>query len=184
MWIVFCRDISLVLQTREISLRKNNSHDLHRVIRHSLVPVVVSGAWTVYTYPESQGKPGKKVVRELFFISLESQGKLGKKWSGNYFLFLQKFRELFFQMLIVMKIKNSWFSFEKYHDYHFMLQVKLLSKCLKLSGKFVFRSGKKSGNIFYKKIRYLLIEHITTSPVRSYKSHFILYDYIFGTAIT
>ncbi len=29
-----------------------------------------------------------------------------------------------------------------------MLQVRLLSKCLKLSGKFVFRSGKKSRNFF------------------------------------
>ncbi len=40
MFIVFGRDISLVLQTREISLRKNNSHDLHRVITLSLVLVI------------------------------------------------------------------------------------------------------------------------------------------------
>ncbi len=35
--IVFGRDVSLVLRTHEISLCKNNSHDLHRVITHSLV---------------------------------------------------------------------------------------------------------------------------------------------------
>ncbi len=41
MFIVFGRDISLIMQTREISLRKNNSHDLHRVITHSLVLVIL-----------------------------------------------------------------------------------------------------------------------------------------------
>ncbi len=41
MFIVFGRDISLVLRTREISLHKNNSHDLHRVITHSLVLVII-----------------------------------------------------------------------------------------------------------------------------------------------
>ncbi len=41
MFIVFGSDISLVLQTREISLLKNNSHDLHRVITHSLVLVIL-----------------------------------------------------------------------------------------------------------------------------------------------
>ncbi len=41
MWIVFDRDISLVLHTREISLHKNNSHDLHRVITHSHVLVII-----------------------------------------------------------------------------------------------------------------------------------------------
>ncbi len=39
----FGMDISLVLQTREISLLKNNSHDLHRVITHSLVLVIGLG---------------------------------------------------------------------------------------------------------------------------------------------
>ncbi len=41
MFIVFGRDISLVLLTRQISLHKNNSHDLHRVITHSLVLVII-----------------------------------------------------------------------------------------------------------------------------------------------
>ncbi len=41
MFIVFGRDISQVLWTREISLCKNNSHDLHRVITHSLVLVIL-----------------------------------------------------------------------------------------------------------------------------------------------
>ncbi len=41
MFIVFGRDISLVLWTREISLLKNNSHDLHWVITHSLVLVIL-----------------------------------------------------------------------------------------------------------------------------------------------
>ncbi len=40
MWIVFVKDISLILQTHEISLDKNNSHNLHRVITHSLVLVI------------------------------------------------------------------------------------------------------------------------------------------------
>ncbi len=40
MFIVFGRDISLILQTHEISLHKNNSHDLHIVITHSLVFVM------------------------------------------------------------------------------------------------------------------------------------------------
>ncbi len=43
MFIVFGGDISLVLLTLEISLCKNNSHDLHRVITHSLVLVIISG---------------------------------------------------------------------------------------------------------------------------------------------
>ncbi len=42
MFIVFGRDISLILRTREISLHKNNSHDLHRMITHSLVLVIIS----------------------------------------------------------------------------------------------------------------------------------------------
>ncbi len=42
MFIVFDRDISLFLRTREISLPKNNSHDLHRVITHSLVLAIIS----------------------------------------------------------------------------------------------------------------------------------------------
>ncbi len=41
MFIVFGRDISLILRTHEISLLKNNSHDLHRVITHSLVLVIL-----------------------------------------------------------------------------------------------------------------------------------------------
>ncbi len=41
MFIVFDRDISLILQTREISLHKNNSHDLHIVIIHSFVRVLL-----------------------------------------------------------------------------------------------------------------------------------------------
>ncbi len=41
MFIVFGMDISLVLWTHEISLHKNNSHDLHIVISHSLVLVIV-----------------------------------------------------------------------------------------------------------------------------------------------
>ncbi len=47
MFIVFGRDISLVLWTSEISLLKNNSHDLHRVITHSLVLVILY--WMTYT---------------------------------------------------------------------------------------------------------------------------------------
>ncbi len=43
-FIVFGRDISLVLRTHETSLHKNNSHDLHRVITHSLVLVIIPGA--------------------------------------------------------------------------------------------------------------------------------------------
>ncbi len=41
MFIVVGRDISLVLLTHEIFLCKNNSHDLHRVITHSLVLVII-----------------------------------------------------------------------------------------------------------------------------------------------
>ncbi len=41
MFIVFGRDISRVHMTSEISLCKNNSHDLHRVITHLLVLVIV-----------------------------------------------------------------------------------------------------------------------------------------------
>ncbi len=41
MFIVFDSDISLILRTREISLHKNNSHDLHRVITHALVLVIL-----------------------------------------------------------------------------------------------------------------------------------------------
>ncbi len=49
MFIVFGRDISLILQTREISLCKNNSHDLHRVITHSLVHVyTLLYVWSYY----------------------------------------------------------------------------------------------------------------------------------------
>ncbi len=40
MFIVFGRDISLILWTLAISLHKNNSHDLHRVITHSFVLVI------------------------------------------------------------------------------------------------------------------------------------------------
>ncbi len=40
MFIVFSRDISLILRTREISLHKKNSHDLYIVITHSLVLVI------------------------------------------------------------------------------------------------------------------------------------------------
>ncbi len=43
MFIVFGRDISFFLQTREISLHKNNSHDLHIVITHRLVLGIVYG---------------------------------------------------------------------------------------------------------------------------------------------
>ncbi len=53
MFIVFGRDISLVLRTSEISLLKNNSHDLHRVITHSFVLVIVSLSyliWSLSTY--------------------------------------------------------------------------------------------------------------------------------------
>ncbi len=49
-------------------------------------------------------------------------------------------------MLIIVKLTNV--KSKKYHDYHFMLMVKLLEKCLKWSGKFVSRSGKKLGNSF------------------------------------
>ncbi len=35
------KHILLILQTHEISLHKNNSHDLHRVITHSLVLVIL-----------------------------------------------------------------------------------------------------------------------------------------------
>ncbi len=41
MFVVFGRDISLILRTLEISLLKNNSNDLHRVITHSLVLVIL-----------------------------------------------------------------------------------------------------------------------------------------------
>ncbi len=41
MFIVFSRDIKLVLQTHEISLCRINSHDLHRIITHSLILVIV-----------------------------------------------------------------------------------------------------------------------------------------------
>ncbi len=37
----FGMDISLILRTREISLHKKNSHDLHRVLTHSLVLVIL-----------------------------------------------------------------------------------------------------------------------------------------------
>ncbi len=47
MSIVFYRDISLILRTCEISLYKNNSHDLHIVITHSLVPAMVIGPWNL-----------------------------------------------------------------------------------------------------------------------------------------
>ncbi len=48
---------------------------------------------------ESQGRPGKK----------ELPGKVGK-----LFLFLKKVRELFFKMVIIIKLKNVVnFSFEK-----------------------------------------------------------------------
>ncbi len=53
MWIVFGRDISLVQRTREISLHKNNSHDLHRVITHSLVLVIVPGKTSGYLQSHS-----------------------------------------------------------------------------------------------------------------------------------
>ncbi len=43
MFIVFGRGISLVLWTREISISKKNSHNLHRVITHSLVLVIILG---------------------------------------------------------------------------------------------------------------------------------------------
>ncbi len=43
MFIVFGRDISLVLRIHEISLCKINLHDLHRVITHSLVLVIKLG---------------------------------------------------------------------------------------------------------------------------------------------
>ncbi len=92
--------------------------------------------WTLVMVPtdlESQGKPGKKMFRELF-------------------LFLQKVREslrTFLKCWLSWKLKKTlWFSSEKCSDSHFMLQVKLLSKCLKLCRKFVFRSGKKLGNFF------------------------------------
>ncbi len=41
MFIVFGRDISRVRRMSEISLHKNNSYDLHRVITHSLVLVII-----------------------------------------------------------------------------------------------------------------------------------------------
>ncbi len=41
MFIVLGRDISLVLWTHEISLHKNNSHDLRREITHSVVLVII-----------------------------------------------------------------------------------------------------------------------------------------------
>ncbi len=44
MFIVFGRDISLILQTHEISPHKNNSHDLHTMITQSLVLVILFGS--------------------------------------------------------------------------------------------------------------------------------------------
>ncbi len=44
-FIVFGMDISWVLQTHEIFLRKNNSHDLNRVITHPLVLVIITFFW-------------------------------------------------------------------------------------------------------------------------------------------
>ncbi len=41
LFIAFGRDISLILQTREISLFKNNSCDLHWVITHSHILVII-----------------------------------------------------------------------------------------------------------------------------------------------
>ncbi len=40
MFIVFGRDVSLILQTHEISLHKNDSHNVHIVFTHSLVLVI------------------------------------------------------------------------------------------------------------------------------------------------
>ncbi len=42
---IVCSDIALVLWTLEISLHKSNSHDLHRVITHSLVLVIILWYW-------------------------------------------------------------------------------------------------------------------------------------------
>ncbi len=38
----FDRDISLILQTREICLHKNNEYGLHKVVIYSLVLVIMS----------------------------------------------------------------------------------------------------------------------------------------------
>ncbi len=51
MFTVFGRDISLVLQTREISLSKNNKHDIHIVITHLLVLVIIFLIFHTYSLP-------------------------------------------------------------------------------------------------------------------------------------
>ncbi len=59
MFIVFGRDISLLLWTLEIFLRKNNSRDLHRVIIYSLVLVIVlkvSIKITIFTITQSMSE--------------------------------------------------------------------------------------------------------------------------------
>ncbi len=42
MFIMFGRVISLIRQTLQISLHKNNSHDLHIVITHTFVLAIIS----------------------------------------------------------------------------------------------------------------------------------------------
>ncbi len=66
---------------------------------------------------------------------------------GNFFLFLQKVKEsqgTFFIMLINYHEISS----HKSQDYQFVLQVKLLAKCCKWSGKVVSRSAKSQGTFF------------------------------------
>ncbi len=67
------------------------------------------------------------------------------------FIFLQNVKEsegTFFKCWLLLNLKMLWFALEKCRDYHFMLQVKLLTKYHKFSWKFVSRSGTKSGNLF------------------------------------
>ncbi len=49
----------------------------------------------------------------------------------------------------IVKLKIVVISSENYHDYHFMLQVKLLAKYRKWSGKFVSRFDREKVRELY-----------------------------------
>ncbi len=91
-------------------------------------------------------------LRFCEIIGSHQPGKSGEIYKNEVVrelsLFCQKVRELFLNADYLDIKKISWFSLEIFWDYHFMLQVKLLKKCRKCSGKFVSMSGKKSGNFF------------------------------------
>ncbi len=78
MFIVFGRDTSLILWTREISLRKNNSHDLHRVITHSLVLVIIP--CDVYIISAIVGTRVSKL--QIWETLLAPQTEVLQKWES------------------------------------------------------------------------------------------------------